>query len=299
MDTKKAIRKILFIALWLAIGGGMITLLAAAMGKKNKELCSDYTISIKAKRQMLFVDENDVLQLLTQAVNGPVKGRPVAAFNLRRMEELLKDNVWVKDAQLYFDNKDVLHVIVTEREPIARIFTTSGNSFYLDNEAKRLPVSDKLVIKVPLFNHFPEEEFVSEKQKALLNDICTAAEYILNNPFWMSQVAHIDITNELNFEMVPTVGNHIVKLGSGEDIAKKFHRLYVFYNDILSKTGFDYYKNIDVQYAGQVVADKGKTLTKVDVVQLKKNVDKLLQEAQKMENDTTLATNAVIGKDNK
>ena len=120
------------------------------------------------------------------------------------------------------------------------------------------------------------------------------AEFILNDPFWMSQVAQINITEEKNFEMIPTVGNHLVKLGNGEDIEKKFHRLFVFYKEILSKTGFNEYKTIDIEYAGQVVADKGKSMSKVDMAQLKKNVDKLLTESQKMESDTTFTTNGMV-----
>lgn len=296
MDTKRTIRKILFISMWLVIGGGMLTLLIAAMGKKNKEFCSDYAISINTKHKILFVDENDVLKLLTGATKGNIKGQPMSAFNLRRLEELLKDNVWIKDAKLYFDNKDVLHVSVTEREPVARIFTTTGNSFYIDNEMKRMPLSDKRSVQVPVFSNFPEREFLIEKDKLLLADIKATAEFILNDAFWMAQVAQINITGDRNFEMTPTVGNHIVKLGDGEDIENKFHRLFVFYKEILSKTGFNEYKTIDVEYAGQVVADKGKTMSKVDIAQLKKNVDKLLMESQKMESDTTFTTNPITEK---
>jgi len=297
MDTKRTIRKILFISLWLVIGGGMLTLLIAAMGKKNKENCSDYVISIRSNHNLLFVNDKDVLALLTNATNGKIKGQPVAAFNLRRLEDLLKDNVWIKDAKLYFDNKDVLHVSVTEREPVARVFTTIGNSFYIDNETKRMPLSDKMSMEVPVFTNFPAGEFVSERDKHLLEDIKTTAEFILNDPFWMSQVAEININEDRNFEMTPTVGNHLVKLGNGDDIEKKFNRLYIFYKEILSKTGFNEYKTIDVEYAGQVVADKGKT-SKVDIVQLKKNVDKLLTESQKMESDTTFTTSPIVEKRN-
>ena len=56
--------------------------------------------------------------------------------------------------------------------------------------------------------------------------------------------------------MIPVVGNHMVKLGNGENIEQKFNRLFIFYKQVLSKTGFDKYKTIDVQYAGQVVASK-------------------------------------------
>ena len=99
MDTNKTIRKILFISLWLVIGGGMLTLLIAAMGKKNKENCSDYEINIRSNHNLLFVNEKDVLNLLTNATNGNIKGQPMSVFNLRRLEDLLKDNVWIKDAK--------------------------------------------------------------------------------------------------------------------------------------------------------------------------------------------------------
>ena len=296
MDTKRTIRKILFATIWLLIGGGMLTLLLAAIGKKNKEHCSDYIITIKANQNNFFVDEKDVTKLLTAATNGNIKGQTMSAFNLRRLEGMLEDNVWIKDAELYFDNQDVLHVTVTEREPVARIFTTTGNSFYIDNTVRRMPLSDKMSARVPVFSGFPGREFVSEEDKLLLKDIKAIAEFILSDPFWMSQVAQINITPERNFEMIPVVGNHVVKLGDGQSMDKKFHRLFVFYKDVLSKTGFDAYKNIDVEYAGQVVADKGKPMTKIDSIQLKKNVDKLLMDAQKMENDTTFTTIPAVEK---
>src|SRR5262249_7445976 len=73
------------------------------------------------------------------------------------------------------------------------------------------------------------------------------------------------------------VGNHIVRLGNGDDINAKFRRLYIFYQQVMSKTGFDAYKVVDVQYKGQVVASKGNDNGKIDSVQLRKNVEKLLK----------------------
>ncbi len=286
MDAKRTIQKILFIFLWLAIGTGMLTLLVAAIGKKNKDRCSGYFITIKGAEQNLFVDENDVLELLAEAGYKNIKGQLISSIHLRRLETLLEDNDWIKDAQLYFNNQDELHITILEREPVARIFTTEGNSFYLDEDLTRMPLSDKKSAKVPVFTGFFESENYSQKDSALLNDIKTTAVFILNNSFWMSQVAQIDITENQNFEMIPTVGNHLVKLGSGENIEKKFGRLFTFYKEILSKAGFEKYPVIDVQYAGQVVATrKDKMRARIDTMQLRKNVQKLLQDAKQAKNE--------------
>lgn len=286
----------MFVVVWLCIGGGMFTLLLAAIGKKNREQCRDYSITIKAAQNNFFVNEKDVQQLLMAATSGNIKGQSLSSFNLHQLEQLLEDNTWIKDAELYFDNRDILHITITEREPIARIFTTTGNSFYIDNMAKQMPLSEKLSAKVPVFTGFPEKKVLTHKDSLLLDDVKTMAQFIFSDPFWMAQVAQIDITTERNFEMIPVVGNHLIRLGNGENVDKKFHRLFVFYKEVLSKTGFAKYKVIDVQYAGQVIALKQTNEAKVDSVQLRKNVEKLLQQAQQSQTDTITATKPLIEK---
>lgn len=293
MNTGKAIRKIVFISIWLVIAGGMVILLAAAMRKQNNNRCADYSITIKASKDNLFINEKDVQQLLMAATNERIRGEAMSSFNLHALEQLLEENTWINQAQLYFDNKDVLHVIVTERNPLARIFTTAGNSFYIDETLQRIPLSDKKSARVPVFTGFPEKKILNQKDSLLLNDIQTIAGFISNDSFWSAQTSQIDITPDRNFEMIPLVGNHVVKLGNGDNIDKKFHRLFVFYKEILSKTGFDKYKTIDVEYSGQVVASKQAGNSKVDSIQLRKNVEKLLQEAMEAQRDTSTTETSI------
>jgi cell division protein FtsQ len=288
MNTKQIIQKIVFITLTLVACSGLVILLVAAIGKKNKEHCRDYIITIKGAQSNQFIDVKDVMKLVTTVTYGRIKGQPISSFNLRKLEQLLKDNVWIKDAELYFDNQDVLHISVLEREPIARIFTTSGKSFYIDSSKKQMPLSDKLSARVPVFTNFPERKMMGKRDSALLNDVRKTASFIMNDPFWMAQVEQIDISecgyNCWSFEMVPTIGDHIVRLGNGDDIDKKFHRLFVFYQQVMSQTGFDRYSVVDVQYAGQVIGSTVK-MNKVDSLQLKLNVQKLLKESQELQND--------------
>jgi cell division protein FtsQ len=289
VNTKLVIRRIVFVTITLVACSGLIVLLVAAIEKKNREVCKDFTIRIKESRNNLFIDEKDVAQVLLTSSNGKVKGKAIASFNLQKIEKLLESNEWIKNAELYFDNQDVLHVSVSEREPIARIFTTAGNSFYIDSCGTEIPLSEKMSARVPVFTNFPDKKRLSDKDSLLLTDIKKTAWFILNDPFWMSQVEQVDIADCgfkcWSFEMVPTVGNHIVKLGSGgDDIDQKFHRLFVFYQQVMSKAGFDKYNVVDVEYAGQVVASKTK-MNKVDSLQLKKNVDNLLREAVELQSN--------------
>ncbi len=107
----------------------------------------------------------------------------------------------------------------------------------------------------------------------LIQNVIATASFINGDPFWNAQVAQIDIHNCgadcWTMSMIPVVGNHKVDLGDGSDIASKFHRLYLFYDQVLKRTGFDKYQKIDVQYNGQVIGVKGH-YSKVDSLQLRK-----------------------------
>lgn len=287
MNAKRTLRKLLFFAMWLAIGSGMLILFIAAIGKQKKDTCKDYKIQIKSdRREDFFFDEASITKLLKASVKGNIKGQPKASFNLQKMENLLKNNVWIKEAQLYFDNQAVLHVSVEEREPVARVFTAGGRSFYIDKEQHMMPLSEKVFVRVPVFTGFPDKKMTTKSDSVLLHDISETAQFINGNSFWASQVAQIDIVADCGpacwqFEITPVVGNHIIKLGNGENIADKFSRLLSFYQQVLSRSGINKYKIIDVRFAGQVIGGKSQN-PRVDSVQLRKNVEKLLQQANEM-----------------
>jgi cell division protein FtsQ len=287
MNTKATIRKLLFVMFWVCISAGMLTLLIAAIGKKNREFCADHKIEIKGNGENYFIDTEEINKLLKAGAGFELKGKKIAEINLHSLEQLLKDNIWIRKAEMWFDNKNVLHVEVHQREPIARIFTNTGNSFYIDSTKMKLPLSEKRTAKVPMFTGFIENKVYSARDSLLLDDIKNIATYIKNDPFWTSQIAQINITAgrgpiAMGFELSPVVGNHLIKLGHGNDLNKKFNRLMIFYKQVLAKKGFDSYSTIDIQYAGQVVGTRrGSEKSKVDTVMLKKKVDEMLKQVQK------------------
>jgi len=256
----------------------MVVILAAAMRKQKNDRCRDFSITIKNSKDNLFINEKDVQQLLI-AKNGTIKGKLLSSFNLNELERMLKTNKWIKDAELYFDNNEVLHTVIYERQPLARIFTTEGNTFYIDKDCNRMPLSERISASVPVFTGYPDNKKMNGQDSLLLFEIRNMAKFINADSFWMAQTAQVNINEERNFEMIPVVGNHLVKLGNGDNLDQKFNRLFTFYKEVLSKTGFDKYRVIDVQYAGQVVASKQAGNVKVDMAQLRKNVDKLLKDA--------------------
>ena len=198
------------------------------------------------------------------------------------MEAALEKNVWIRDAQLFFDNNEILRVNVTEREPVARVFTADGNSWYIDSAGVQLPISARLTAKLPVFTGYPSAKIRPQGiDSALTGQVRMLSAFIRKDPFWMAQIAQIDITPTRTFEMVPVIGNHLIEFGDGNDYEQKFHRLFVFYKEVLSRTGFDKYSRVDVQYAGQVIGTKkGGDGARLDSIQGMKNIRQLIRSAQ-------------------
>lgn len=259
METKKrySIKNILLATLWIGIGAGVAVLLVAAIRKKDAAHCKGVNISIHGVSNNFFVDKTDVLNAITAIAGGNPVGKTTGNFNLKKMETELKTNVWVKNAEMFFDNNEELQVNVTEREPIARVFSNTGTTFYIDDDITMLPLSEKFSARLPVFTNFPSDRKVlSAADSNLLRDIRTISLAIQKDSFRMAMIDQVDITPQGSFEMIPKIGNQLIVFGDANNAEDKFRKLQLFYKKVMVKAGWDYYSVINVQYKNQVVAKR-------------------------------------------
>jgi len=243
--------------LWSLVGIGTIVLLVAAIEKKDAEPCKGIYINIKGVNNIFFIDKKDVMDSVVSIEGRDPAGQPISSFNLRAIEGKLTNNIWIRNAQLFFDNNEMLQVNILESEPLARLFTASGNTFYIDSALNRLPLSDKFSARVPVFTGFPSDRIIlTAADSSLLRDIKTIGVAIQQDPFYMGLIDQVDITPQRTFEMIPKIGNNIIEFGDASDAEEKLHRLKLFYREVMLKAGMNYYSVIDVQYKGQVVAKR-------------------------------------------
>ena len=288
-NNKYTFRKILVISVWILLGAGTVVLLVAAINKKEKERVAGVEIHISGVQNNYFIDKNDVLAVLEKANGGKLDKVAISDIDLTAMEKKLSDGQWVKKAELFFDNNNVLQIKISEREPVARIFTVSGASFYIDSSLMRLPLSDKFSARLPVFTGFPTEVKVLKKQDSvLLAEIKTLSEYIGSHPFWMAQIDQVDITPENEFEFIPKLGNQVIRFGDAVNYAEKFNKLLAFYKQVQTKTGWNLYSVIDVQYKGQVIGVRRNAAEiRSDSLRSLQIMKSIIADARKNTNDST------------
>jgi|GEM_PF-393827 len=288
MNRKRLIRKLLIALFWLLAGAGMVTLLVAANRRGQGHVVREVRIRIKGDGEQFFVDKGDILQMLTFAHRKPLAGSAFESLNLARLEEALERGIWIRQAELYIDSRDVLHVQVAEREPVARVFTTEGRSFYLDSAGKQLPLLEKESARVLLVTNYPGA--LQNRQDSLRADeVRRMATRIHGDPFWHEQLSQIDLLPDGSYEAIPVLGNHIVRLGNADALESKLKRLLLFYRKVLAQTGFDKYAAVDLRFDGQVVGVQRGPVSKVDSIQLQKNIAELLLRAQQQLTQDSLA----------
>jgi len=258
LENKKrySIKKILLALLWVSAGVATSALLVAAIHKNDAAKCKDVAIKIYGiETEEKFVDDKDVMNTIeTVCGQNPVE-KATGTFNLRQVETALEKSTWIKNAELFFDNNNVLQVKVYEREPVARVFTVNGASFYIDTALKMLPLSDKFSARLPVFTGFPTDNIVLAKEdSSLLDDIKNISLAIQKDSFRMAMIDQVDITPQRSFEMIPKIGNQLIVFGNAENAEIKFEKLKLFYKNIMIKTGWGKYSVINLQYKNQVVA---------------------------------------------
>ena len=272
------VRKFLLIAAWFVIISGLATLLIAANRKENEHVCQNVLISILGPDGNSYIQKEDILKQMMRTAQNNLMGQPVTSLNLGKLEKAVEMNPWIQKAELFFDSRDMLHVQIIERFPVARVFTKANNSFYFDSSGQRMPLIHFFTARVPVITGFTDDRKLSSKDSELVKAIKAISLYLYSSDFWNAQIGQIAITEDSKFELIPVIGDHIIKIGDATAIGEKLNRLYIFYKQIMTKVGFNKYSALDLQFDGQVVAIKKDPTSTIDSLQLKRNIEELMNK---------------------
>ncbi len=249
-------KKIVGNILWSIAGVLLVLLFIISWKAKEEKKCASINVELVGENTIaLFMDEKEILQIIHE--KGIRAGLPIGVVNLNALEKNLQSIKWVKHAEMFLDNQQALQIKIEQRIPIARIFTASGSSFYIDKEGWRLPLKQLTVLRLPVFTGFPsDQEKLSTPDSLLLKDILHFTNAIQQDSFFMAQVAQINIASNGDFEMIPSLGDHVVLMGTAENIEDKLNRLFSFYKQVWVQSGVNAYQVLDCRFDHQIVALK-------------------------------------------
>jgi cell division protein FtsQ len=272
---------------------GTVVLLSAVKTKDSKP-CKAIEISRANATSVGFVTDAYINQILKRQLGANPIGTALYRFDLGKIEAELESSDWIEDVQMYFDNNQVLHILLSEAIPVARVFDDAGKSFYLDKQLNELPLSSTWRADLPVFTRVPARRNTAAA-KDLMNRISKLAEVIVADSFWLAQAAQIEVIDGKRFELIPLIGNHTVDLGQGDEPLDMLRRLKAFYIAIANAGRLNDYRVIKAEYNGQIVAQLHKEAINYSAQQAVLEQFKQIVNKNKIEVNAASVTNENIG----
>ena len=250
----RRMKSILMIVIAFATGAGLI---GFASSEHDGKHCNDVIVTIENKLNNHYIDELEVLQLINNNGATAVIGEPYASINIRAIEERVKSEPYIRDAQLFRDHSGNLIVNVVQRRPVARIIRPDGPDAYIADDGVLLPVSDKFSTRVVLVSGvgtkwLSERESIAEGDGSDLFDL---VQYINNDVFLKAQIAQIHFEHEDEIVLYPQMTKQNITFGGFEDMEIKFKKLMLFYKQILPRKGWNVYKKVNLKYKDQIICE--------------------------------------------
>jgi len=247
----------------LVVGAvAMLLLVVAAVQYRKKSIVADDGLTIVITNndaQNKFIRERDVTEILFREFRHAIVGQPLELIDIEEVEKVLEADIFIKNADVYVDALNKVHISVEQRIPIARIMDENDPSYYLDEDGERVRTSAKFTARVIVvtgkIGHFDDNYLNIPHSR--LKRVFELIQHIDADPFWKAQFEQIHVDHSGDVTLIPKLGDHKVKFGvPNEDMKDKFHRLKVFYQDGLPVEGWNKFKSINVAFKGQVVAKK-------------------------------------------
>jgi cell division protein FtsQ len=254
---------------WLAFGISLIVILGFVQSSREHQFCKKVTIKIDQNDENFFIESRDILSILPFDLE-ITDSIPVTGIDVKRIEHHLTNHPAIANAEVYLSIDGQLNIFAKQRKPIARLFNSNKESYYIDKDGFLMPTSSKFTSRVMVISGHLNEPYTkwymqqfkpgtlsdSLADKTMLDELFKLADFIHKNPFWSAQIEHLYVNKDLEVELIPRVGSHTIVLGEIVDIQKKFDKLMLFYRKGLDKTGWNEYSIINLKFEDQVVCSK-------------------------------------------
>lgn len=250
---KISVRKIIQTLVTLVAVIGCALAMISADQRHAKKKVKAVKLVVKSPAGVHFLTEEAVERMLFTGRHISPQKLSIAHLDERSMEAILSANPWVRDAEVFTDGEQVMHITLTQRVPVVRLFETNGNSYYLDAALQAMPLSSQYTHYTPVVTGVPKLGTDSAAM-AVKGQIVGLVSHIQRDTFWNAQVTQIDMRADGGFELLPVLGKQRIILGDTARVTKKLENLFAFYKQVQNKVGWDKYNTIDLRYDGQVVA---------------------------------------------
>jgi len=223
----------------------------------GNRVCASINVEIDNQFENYFINESDVIDLITKGGENRIVGEPFDDLNLKEIENELMQTKFIRNAEVYKDLEGTLVISINQSRPIARLMSNKMNDRYISSKGEVLPLSKRYTARVVLI----DGPFADNAKIYDLNEteggkqLMELLQFIEGNSFWKAQIAQMNIDRKGNIKMFTQVSKQVIEFGKPVDIEEKFKKLKIFYKDILPAKGWNSYNRVSVKFKDQIVCE--------------------------------------------
>ena len=201
--------------------------------------------------EIMFTDDNspfithDTVNKLLIQNDDTITSIPKETLVLKEMESRLLQNPMVRDAQVFVTIDGKLGARIEQRNPIARV--AGSASYYIDEDGKKMPLSEVYSARVPLITGHSENNFSELTSLLLRIDRDPYMKQLITGLRREASGDVVMILRELDFEIL---------FGKPITIEKKFQNFKAFFQKLIKDNKLTEYRRVDLRFGNQVVATK-------------------------------------------
>lgn len=246
-------RELKFVGVLVVVFG----LIAFAERMKGDVAVRDIQIKIENIQENHFLDEEDIAHLMAIDREN-LRGATLDKLDFKAIEKKVKNDPFIKEADLYSDLKGNLSVRVELRRPLARIVRNDGPDGYVAEDGTIMPVSEKYTSRVVLLSgsfvrQLLRQQNVNQTEEG--KQLMAILQTIRSDDFWRAQIAELEIDSKSRITFYPQIGDERIEFGKPENMEMKFRKLKIFYKEIVPRVGWNKYNRVNLEYEGQIVAE--------------------------------------------
>jgi cell division protein FtsQ len=168
-------------------------------------------------------------------------------LDLNKIEKALNTQEMIEKSDVFVSIDGVLKAVVKQKTPIARIM--NGNeSFYIDYEGNKMPLSDNFTARVPLIS--------GDINKKNNEDLATLLRMIYDDAFLKKNIIAIQIMPNGSLKLLNRNFNYEIDFGRTINVERKFNNYKAFFQKAVLDSSLYKYSKIDLRFTEQVVCTK-------------------------------------------
>lgn len=259
-------KKIVNIALTILLIAGTIFLLGFARISHERTRCEKVSLDLIIPGEDTLLSLEDINGLINQKY-GTLKGKEISEINIKELKNLLFSNPYVDSCKIFLTVNKTLNIKVRQRVPMIQLYNYNNSRYLLGSKGEIMPYPAISGLNLPVASGWITEEFTftdilpsfnvnQSLPGSCLRGLFEIMRELKEDDYLKIMIDHIYVTDNKEFELIPKVGTQIIQLGDTTNLKSKLKNLKAFYTEVIPKSGWEYYKKVDLRFENQVVCTK-------------------------------------------